>query len=136
MCHLMKKNFLALEAVFQKTEFLPEPKSSLDVEEEQVVSSQPLKSVAENDDSRTQQTSPVPESSTSNSNPDFYAEFRTRSGRHVKAFERYSCPSDNSENVSFIECFSCEEVRNSLEEVKKSQSRDEWLEAMTKSTIH
>ena len=56
-------------------EFFPEPKSSLDVEEEQVVSSKPLKSVDENDDSRTQETSPVPESSTSNSNPDIYAEF-------------------------------------------------------------
>ena len=132
MCHLTKKNFLALEAVFQKTEFLPEPKSSLDVEEEQVVSSKPLKSVAKNDDSRTQETSTMPESSTSNSNPDLYAEFRTRSGRHVKAVERYGCPIDNSENVSFVECFSCEAVPNSLEEVKRSQSRDEWLEAMTK----
>ena len=113
-------------------EFLPEPKSSLDVEEEQVVSSKPLKSVAENDDSRTQETSPVLESSTSNSNPDFYTEFRTRSGRNTKTVERYGCPIDNSENVSFVECFSCEEVPNSLEEVKKSQSRKEWLEAMTK----
>ena len=37
--------------------------------------SKPLKSVAENDDSRTQETSPVPGSSTSNSNPDLYVEF-------------------------------------------------------------
>ena len=96
------------------------------------MSSKPFKSVAENDDSRTQETSPVPESSTSNSNPDFYAEFRTRSGCHVKAVERYGCPFDNSENVSFVECLSCEEVPNSLEQVKKSQSRDEWLEAMIK----
>ena len=96
------------------------------------MSSRPLKSVAENDDSRTQETSPVPESSTSNSNPDLYAEFRTRSGHHVKAVECYGCPIDNSENVSFIECFSCEAVPNSLEEVERSQSRDEWLEAMTK----
>ena len=132
MCHLTKKNLLALEAVFQKTEFLPEPRSSLDVERERVVSSKPLKSVAENDDSRTQETSPVLESSTSNSNPDLYAELRTRTGRHVKAVDRYGCPFDKSENVSFVECFSCEEVPNSLEEVKMSQSRDEWLEAMTK----
>ena len=127
MCHLTKKNFLALETVFQITvSFCQNPRvSSLDVEEEQVVSSKPLKSVAEKDDSRTRETSPVPEYSTSNSNPDFYAEFRTRSGRHVKAVERYGCPIDNSEKFSFVESFSCEEVPNSLEEVKKSQSRDE-----------
>ena len=46
--------------------------------------------------------------------------------------ERYGCPVNISENVSFVECFSCEEVPNALEEVKKSQSRDEWLEPMTK----
>ena len=91
-----------------------------------------MKSVDENDDSRTQETSPVPESSTSKSNPDLYAELRTRSGRHVKTVERYGCPIDNSENVSFVECFSCEAVPNFLEEVKRSQSRDECLEAMTK----
>ena len=113
-------------------DFLPEPKSSLHVEEEQVVSSKPLKSVAENDDSRTQETSPVSESSTSNSNLDLYAEFRTRCGRRVKAVERYGCPNDNSESVSFVECLSFEEVPNSLEEVERSQSRDEWLEAMSK----
>ena len=113
-------------------DFLPEPKSFLDVEKEEVVSSKPLKSVAENDDSRTQETSPVPESSTSNSNPDLYAEFRTRSGRHVKAVERYGCPIDNSENASFVECFSREEVLDSLEDVKRSQSREERLETMTK----
>ena len=96
------------------------------------MSSKPFKSVAENDDSPTQETSPVPESSTSNSNPALYAEFRTRSGRHVKAVERYGCPIDNSENVSFVEYFSCEEVPNSLEEVERSQSGDELLEAMTK----
>ena len=72
------------------------------------MSSKPLKSVAENDGSRTQETSPVPESSTSNSNPDLYAEFPTRSGCHAKPVERYGCPIDNSENVSFVECFSCE----------------------------
>ena len=106
--------------------------SSLDVEEEQVVSSKPLKSVAENDESRTQETSPVPESSTSNSNPDLYAESRTRSLHRVKAVERYDCPIDNFENVTIVECSSCEAVLNALEEVKRSQSRDEWLEAMTK----
>ena len=132
MCHLTKKNFLVLEAVLRKTEFLPETESSLDVEEEQGVSSKPLKSVAENDDSCMRETSPEPESSASNSNPQLYTEIRTRSGRHVKAVERYGCPIDNSENVSFVECFSCEEVPNSLEEVKRSQSRDERLEAMTK----
>ena len=120
-----KKEFLGFGSSFpEDCEFLPEPKISLDVEEEQVVSSKSLKSVVENDDTRTQETSPVPESSTSNSNPDLYAEFRTRSGRHVKTVERYSCPIDNSENVSFVECFSCEAVSNSLEEVKRSQSRD------------
>ena len=123
-----EKEFLGFGSSFSEDcEFLPEPKSSLDVEEEQVVPSKPLKSVAENDDSRTQESSPVPESSISNSNPDFYAEFRTRSGCHVKTVERYGCPIDNSENVSFVECFSCEEVPNSLEEVKKSQSRHKWL---------
>ena len=97
------KEFLGFAKSFSEDcESLPEPKSSLDVEQEQVVSCKPLKSFAENDDSRTQETSPVPESSTSNSNPDLYAEFRTRSGRHVKAVERYGCPLDNSENVSFV----------------------------------
>ena len=52
----------------------------------------------------------MPESLTSNSNPEPYAEFRTRSGRHVKTVARYSCPIDKSENVSFVECFSCEAV--------------------------
>ena len=128
-----EKEFLGLGSTFSEDcELLPEPKSSLDVEEEQVVSSKPLKLVAENDDSRTQETSPVPESSTSNSNSDLHAEFRTCSGCHVKAIERYVSPIDISENVSFVECFSCDEVPNSLEEVKRSQSRDEGLEAMTK----
>ena len=128
-----EKEILGFGSSFpEDCEFLPEPKSSLDVDEEQVVSSKPLKSVLENDDSRTQETSPVPESSTSNSNPDLHADFRTRSGRHVKTVERYVCPVDKSENVSIVECFSCETVPNSLEEVKRSQSRDEWLEAMTK----
>ena len=71
-------------SISEDCEFLPEPKSSLGVEGEQVGSSKPLKSVAENDDSRTQETSPVPGSSTSISSPDLYAEFRTRSGCHVK----------------------------------------------------
>ena len=98
-------------------EFLPEPKNPLDVEEELVVSSKPLETVAENDDSRTQETSLVPESSTSNSNLDLYAEFRTPSGRHVKAVELYGCPIGNSENLLSVECLSCEAVPNSLEEV-------------------
>ena len=98
-----EKEFLGFGSSFpEDCEFLPEPKSSLDVEEEQVVSSKPLKSVVENDDSRTQETSPVPESSTSNSNADLYAEFRTCSGRHVKTVERYGCPIDNSENVYLL----------------------------------
>ena len=131
-----EKNILGFGSSFSEDgEFLPEPKSSLDVEAEQVVSCKPFKSVAEKDDSRTQETWPVPESSTLDSNPDLYAEFRTRSGCHVKAVERYGCPIDNSENVSFVECFSCEEVPNTLEQVKRSQSGDEWLEAMTKSRI-
>ena len=128
-----EKEFLGFGSSFpEDCEFLPEPKSSLDVEEEQVVPSKPLKPVVENDDSRTQETSPVPESPTSNSDPDLYADCRTRSGRHSKTVELYGCPIDNFENVSFVECFSCEAVPNSLEEVKRSQSRDEWLEAMTK----
>ena len=122
-----KKEFFGFGSSFSEDcEFFPEPKSALDVEEEQVVSSKPLKSVAENDDSSTQETSPVPESSTSNSNSDLYAEFRTCSGCHVKVVERFGCPFDNSENVLFVEFFSCVEVANSLEEVKRSQSRDEW----------
>ena len=49
-----EKYFLGFASSFSKDcEFLPETKSSLDVEEEQVVSSKPLKSVAEIDDSRT-----------------------------------------------------------------------------------
>ena len=121
-----EQEFLGFGSSFSEDcEFLPEPKSSLDAEEEQVVSYQPLKSIAENDDSRTHETSPVPESSTSNSNPDLYEELRTRSGRHVKAVERKGCPIDISENVSFVDCFSCEEVPNPPEEIKSSQSRDE-----------
>ena len=128
-----KKQFLGFGSSFSENcDILPEPKSSLDVEEEQVVSSKLLKSVVESDDSRTQGTSPVPESLTSNSNPDPYAELRTRSGRPVKAVELYGCPIDKFENVSFVEFFSCEEVPNYLEEVKRSQLRDEWLETMTK----
>ena len=96
------------------------------------MSFKPLKSVARNEDSRTRETSHVPKSSTSISNPDLYVEFQTRSGCHVKTVERYGCPIDNSENVFFVECFSCEDVPNSLEEVERSQWRDEWLEAMTK----
>ena len=96
------------------------------------MSSKPVKSVAENDVSRTQENSPVPKSSTSNSNPDLYAKFLTRSGGHVKTVERYGCHIDISGNVSFLECFSCEDVPNTLEEVKRSQLKDEWLETMTK----
>ena len=60
-----EKEFLGFGSSFSENcEFLPEPKSSSDVEEEQVVSTKPLKSVAENDDSLTQETSPVPEFST------------------------------------------------------------------------
>ena len=66
-----EKEFLGFGSCFpEDCVFLPEPKSSLDVEEEQVVSSKPLKSVVENGDSSTQETSPVPESSTSISSPD------------------------------------------------------------------
>ena len=113
-------------------EFFPLPKSSLNVEEDQVESSKPLKLVVENIDSRTHETSPVPESSTSRSNPDHYAKLRTRSGRHVKTVERYGCPISTSENVSFVELSSCEEILNSSEENKRSQSRDEDLVAITK----
>ena len=56
-----ENEFLGFGSSFSEDcEFFPEPKSSLDVEDERVVSSQPLKSVAENDDSRTQEISPVP----------------------------------------------------------------------------
>ena len=58
-------------------------------------------------------------------NSDVYAEFRTHSDCHVKTVERDACPFDNSEHFSFVECFSFEEVPNSLEEVKRSQPRDE-----------
>ena len=129
----VEKEFLGFACSFlEDCEFLPEPKSSLNDEEEQVKSSRPLKLVFEFYDSRTQETSPVPEASTSSSYPDLYAEFRTRSGRNVEAVERYGCPINNSENVSFVECFSCEEVPNSFEEGKRSQTRDKWLAAMTK----
>ena len=50
-----EKAFLGFGSSFSEDcQFLPEPKSSLDVEEEQVMSSKPLKLVAENGDSRTQ----------------------------------------------------------------------------------
>ena len=58
-----EKEILGFGSSFSEdSEFPPEPKSSIDVEKEQVVSSKPLKSVAEIDGSRTQETSPVPES--------------------------------------------------------------------------
>ena len=69
------------------------------------------------------------EFSSSSLNEGLYAE--TRSGRHVKIVESYGCPIDNCENVSFVECFLCEEIPNSFEEVRKSETKDEWLTAMT-----
>ena len=60
-----EKEFVGLGSCFlEDCEFLPEPKSSLDVEGKEVASSKPLKTVAENDNSRTQESLPVPESST------------------------------------------------------------------------
>ena len=60
-----EKEFLGFGSRFSENcEFILEPKSSLDVEEDQVVSSKPLKSLAQNGDSRTQENSPVPQSST------------------------------------------------------------------------
>ena len=128
-----ENEFLGFGTSFSEDcELFTERESSLDVEEEQVESSKPLKSVVENDDSRTQEISPVPESSTSSSNPDLYAEFLTRSCCHGKTVERYGCPINNSKIVSYVKCFSREEVANSFEEVKRSQWRDEWLAAMIK----
>ena len=89
-------------------------------------------SVFENYDSRTQDTSAMPESSISSSSQDIHAEFRTRSDCHGSTVERYGLPTDKSENISFVEGFSCEEVSTSFEEVKESESREEWLAAMTK----
>ena len=74
----------------------------------------------------------MPESLTPRSNQDFYEEFLTLSGCHVKIFERYGCPNYNFENVSIVEGFLCGEVLDSFEEIMKSERRDEWLAAMTK----
>ena len=90
-----------------------------------------MKSVVENDDSSTQENSLMLESSTSSSSQDLFAEFQTRSGRHLKAVEPYSCPIHNFDNVSFVEFFSCEDVLNFFEEIKKSEPRDNGIAAMT-----
>ena len=94
-----------------------------------------MKSLVETDDSCTQEASPLPESSSSSSNQDLHEEFRTRSGRHIEAVERYGCPIDDSEKVSIVEIFSFEENPNSFQEVEKSESTDDRLAAMTKSSI-
>ena len=57
----------------------------------------------------------------SSSNQDLYSEFPIRSGRHVISFERYGFPINNSENVSFAEYLSCDEIPNTFDGVKKSQ---------------
>ena len=92
----------------------------------------PSKPVVENFDSPTQESLPNQDFSRSSSTEDPYADFRTRSGRHVKTVQCYGCPINHSESVSFVECFSCEEVPTSLEEVEVSQFRDEWFAGMKK----
>ena len=71
------------------------------------------------------------QSSTSKSNQDLFGEFQLRSGCHVKALDGFGFLVGNSENVLIVEYLSGEEVPNSFEDVKKSESRDEWLAAMT-----
>ena len=125
-----KNEFLGFGSSFSEDcEFLPEHKSSSDVE---VESSKPLKSVAENDDSRTQEISPVPGLRLQIQILTFMRNSEHVAVTMLELLSVMVCPIDNSENVSFVECFSYEEVPNSLEEVKRSQSRDEWLEAMSK----
>ena len=130
--YIKAKDFFGLRnSFYEECEYPPEPESSL-VFDDLVESSKPLKVFAENDNSPTQEISPMPESLTSRSNQDFYAEFLTLSGCHVKTFERYGCPMDNFENVSPVEGFSCGEVLNSCEQIIMSEWRDDWLAAMTK----
>ena len=128
-----EKEFIGLQNIeAEDYEFLPEAESSLEFDEGEAKPLKPLKPVVENFDSPTQESLPNQDSSRSNSTEDPYADFRTRSGRLVKTVERYGCPINHSESVSFVECFSCEEVPTSLEEVEESQFRDEWFAAMKK----
>ena len=131
MGHLTEKTSWPSKQLFWTVRFSSRAIEIFRFWKDQVAFSEPLLSVVENDKPRTQKTSPVPESSTPSSNQDFSAEFRTRSDRQVKAIERYGSPIDNSEDCSFVERFSCAEVPNSFE-VFESESRDEWLAAMTK----
>ena len=70
------------------------------------------------------------ESSTSSSSQDLYVEIRTCSGCNVEAVDRCGCPFDHSKNVSFVEFSSCEQVFNFFQEVRKSESGNEWLASM------
>ena len=128
-----EKEFIGLQNIeAEDYEFLPESETSLDFEEGEAKPLKLSKPVVENFDSPTQESLPNQDSSRSNSTEDPYADFRTRSGRHVKTVERYGCSINHSESVSFVECFSCEEVPTSLEEVEVSQFRDDWFAAMKK----
>ena len=74
----------------------------------------------------------TPEEPSSITNQDKHSNFKTRIGRHVKLVQRFGCPMNSSESVSFVECFACEEVPNCLEDVENSEARDEWFAAMKK----
>ena len=128
-----EKEFIGLQNIEPEDyEFLTESETALDFEESEAKPLKPLKPVVENFDSPTQESLPNQNSSRSNSTEDTYAELRTRSGGHVETVERYGCPINHSESVSFFECFSCEEAPTSLEEVEVSQFRDERFAAMKK----
>ena len=131
MCHLTTRNILGLRTKFSEAcKIFPGQESFLGFEEGQVESSVPLKSFVENDGSRFQHISPMPDSSTSIANQELYGEFRTRTGHHVEVVERYGWPIENSEIILFVECFSCEEFF--LAEVRMSEPRVNWLALMTK----
>ena len=118
--------------ISENCNFPPGLKSFLNYEKNQAEPSKLLKLVVENYDSRYQETSHMKNPATSSSIQDLYLEFRTRSGRHVRVAKRYDSPIDNSDNVSFVECFSCDKTPNSFEEDVKSEWGDEWLAVMAK----
>ena len=110
-----EKEFLGFRSnVSEDCEFLAEANISLDFEEYQVEPSESLKSVVGKNTSRTQETSRVPEFSTSLSNQDLYSEFRKHSDPHVKTVQHYGCPIDNSQH--FLNVY---RVRKSLIALRK-----------------
>ena len=114
-----EKEFIGLQNIEPEDyEFLTESETALDFEESEAKPLKPLKPVVENFDSPTQESLPNQNSSRSNSYEDTYAEFRTRSGGHVETVERYGCPINHSESVSFLNVFLARKLPPLLRKLK------------------